>query len=187
MESTSNPEAVQEFKAQLQESLFDSDDIGDVLGALTVTAARVLSTDHSPVTCSVTLLQAGKPGTVSSSSADAVAMDELQYGYDDGPCLRAARENATYQVDDFRAEHRFGGYTTVVAPQRIRSALAVPIPLHEKADADAGLNFYSTTPHCFDAADAVIAEQFGRAASASLSLAVRMRAAADRPMTFTRR
>jgi hypothetical protein len=45
----------------------------------------------SCVSSSLTLIAARRPLTMAPTDAVAVALDEVQYGADDGPCLTAAR------------------------------------------------------------------------------------------------
>lgn len=104
-------------------------------------------------------------------------MDEVQYAFDDGPCLWAAREEKTHTVTDFRTETRFGRYPEVIAGYGILSAIGVPIPLD--GDANAGLNLYALNAEHFTAEDIAEAEVLARQASKSLRTAVRLEKATD--------
>lgn len=156
----------------LQNAVLDSADVGDFLSSLADLAARELSTPEHVVLCGVTLLRPRTAGTVASSEPDAEKMDELQYKYDDGPCLRAAREGTLYSVPDFARESRFPDYTAAVRNHGVRSALGVPIILD--APAYAGLNLYSRTAGAFDDDAIAQARQLARDASMALRLAVRI-------------
>jgi GAF domain-containing protein len=99
-------------------------------------------------------------------------MDEVQFRYDDGHCLRAAREQAPCGVEDFRTDSRFGRYITSILHTGIRSALGVPIPL--EGDALAALDLYSTRPGEFDEERTQAALHLAAEASRALRTAVRI-------------
>ncbi len=96
----------------------------------------------------------------------------MQYRFDDGPCLRAARENRTYLIRDFESEERFGEYIRAASGHGLRSALSVPIPLD--GNASAALNLYSASTNAFDQNTIEATELLGREASRSLRTAVRI-------------
>lgn len=156
----------------LQDMVLESSDIDQFLDGIVKLAADALSSEGIEVLCGITLLRPRSKGTVASSSERAQLMDEVQYRFDDGPCLRAAREGQVYVVGDFRTESRFGDYPEAIAERGLRSALGVPIPLDGLAAA--GLNFYSPRPDAFDAAAIAAATEFAREASKSLRMAVRV-------------
>ncbi|MPY10458.1 GAF and ANTAR domain-containing protein [Arthrobacter bussei] len=156
----------------LQDMVLESLDIHQFLDGLAGLAADRLSSEGTGMLCGITLLRPRSKGTVASSSEQARLMDEIQYQFDDGPCIRAAREGQIYVVPDFREESRFGEYPRAVAGHGLRSALGVPIPLD--GFAAAGLNLYSPQPGAFDDAMITTASDLAREASQSLRLAVRV-------------
>lgn len=158
--------------AMLQDVVLDSGDVQEFLGGLADVAAKVFSGTHEDVFCGVTLLRPRSMITVASSGARARQVDEIQYRFDDGPCLRAAREGYTVHIRDFLAESRFPEYRQAIAAFGVRSALGIPIRLDDGASA--GLDFYSTEPHAFDDKGVAAAETIARNASQSLRLAVRI-------------
>lgn len=158
--------------AVLQDMVMDSADVQEFLTGMVGVAAEAFTGAYGEVFCGVTLLRPRSMITVASSSKHAQRMDEVQYGFDDGPCLRAAREGYTVHIPDFLTESRFPEYREAIASYGIRSALGIPIRLDKGASA--GLDFYSTEPNTFDAAGITVAEGFAREASRSLRLAVRI-------------
>jgi GAF domain-containing protein len=157
----------------LLDMVVESEDAEQFLSGLTRLAADTLSSQsNGEVLCAVTLLRQRSNATVASSSERAARMDEVQYVFDDGPCLRAAREGRTVHVKNMLVDDRFPEYRDAVAGQGILSALGVPIPLN--GGAKAGLNFYSTKAYAFDDDAVAAAETFAREASSSLRLAIRM-------------
>lgn len=158
--------------ALLQDMVLESDDVQDFLTGLASIAAEAFSGPYGEVFCGVTLLRPRSMITVASSSDKAREVDEVQYGFDDGPCLRAARTGSTIHIRDFHTEDRFPEYRQAIASYGLRSALGIPIRLEDGASA--GLDFYSTTPDAFDAKGITVAEGLARDASRSLRLAVRI-------------
>jgi GAF domain-containing protein len=155
----------------LQELVLDSADVESFLDGLAGVSARHLSGDGDVVLAGVTLLRNKKAATVASSSEEALAMDEIQYAYGDGPCMTASREQVTVHVPDLRNEQRWPDYAEAVKDQGMRSVLAVPIAL--EGDSRAALNLYSNRPGRFDEATVQFVEEFARQASMALRMAVR--------------
>ncbi|MBG6185254.1 GAF domain-containing protein [Arthrobacter sp. CAN_A214] len=158
--------------AVLQDMVLESDDVQEFLNGLVAVAAEAFSGAYGEVFCGVTLLRPRSMITVASSSEKAQQVDEVQYGFDDGPCLRAARTGHTIHIPDFLSESRFPKYREAIAGYGLRSALGIPIRLDDGASA--GLDFYSTHPNIFDDQGIAVAEGVAREASRSLRLAVRI-------------
>ncbi|MHA7284652.1 GAF and ANTAR domain-containing protein [Arthrobacter sp. MDT3-44] len=161
----------------LQDMVLESTDIENFLTNLAKLAAARFSSPDTEVLAAVTLLRPRTKITVASSNEHAKKMDEIQYAFDDGPCLRAAREVKTHTVVDFRTETRFGGYPKAIADHGILSGLGVPIPLD--GDANAAMNLYALNADHFTAEDIAEAEMLARQASKSLRTAVRIAKATD--------
>jgi GAF domain-containing protein len=171
------PELMREIEqdaltAQLQDMVLESTDVQAFLTGLVNVAVESFSRAGEEVFCGITLLRPRSAATVASSSDLAQLMDEVQYGFDDGPCLRAARDGETVHIADLLLETRFPQYREAIARHGIRSALGVPIELD--AGASAGLDFYSRFPDAFSDDAIALAEGFAREVSRSLRLAVKM-------------
>ncbi|MHA7209115.1 ANTAR domain-containing protein [Arthrobacter sp. MDT1-65] len=162
----------QAVPALLQDMVLDSDDVEQFLTKLVTMAGHSLSAEDDEVLCGVTLLRARTRMTVASNSPEAQKMDEVQYEFDDGPCLRAARLGTVHYVCDFDTEERFPAYSEAIAGHGIKSALGVPIPL--EGEATAALNFYSPLTDAFTGQAIAAAQQFAEEVGASLRLAVRI-------------
>lgn len=163
--------------AALQDMVLESDDVQEFLTGLATIAAESFSGTYGEVFCGVTLLRPNSMITVASSSDRAREVDEVQYGFDDGPCLRASRTGELVHVRDFSTESRFPQYREAIASYGLRSALGIPIRLDHGASA--GLDFYSTEPDAFDDTGIKVAEGIARDASKSLRLAVRIAKLSD--------
>ena len=156
----------------LRDLVLDSVDVKDYLYDLANLAVHRLSTEERQVHCGITLLRPRTAATVASSSRHARNLDEIQYSFRDGPCLRSARTGRTVHLRDLHLDDRWPEYRGAAAAQGIRSILAVPIPVD--GEAQSGLNLYSTAPAAFDDDAVRTAELFAREASGSLRLAVRI-------------
>ncbi|WP_049822660.1 GAF and ANTAR domain-containing protein [Arthrobacter sp. H41] len=170
-------QARNEAAALMQDMVLESSDVQDFLDNLVKVSAEAFTGAHGEVFCGVTLLRPRSMITIAGSSDQARQMDEVQYGFDDGPCLRAAREGYTVHIPDFLTETRFPEYRTAIAGYGVRSALGIPILLEDGASA--GLDFYSTKPDAFSAKSIAVAEGFAREASKSLRLAIRIAKLSD--------
>jgi GAF domain-containing protein len=168
---TANDE-VTTVSSYLHEFALKTEDIEGFLKALTRLAVHDLSGPDDDLLVGITLLRRRKAGTVASSSERAQQMDEIQYAYDDGPCLTAAREQVAVNVPELREETRWPEYTERVLARGIRSIFAVPFRL-ESGDA-AGLNLYSGEPGKFTAEIRRAAQDYADQASQALSLSVRL-------------
>ncbi|MHC5557887.1 GAF and ANTAR domain-containing protein [Kocuria sp. U4B] len=158
--------------ADLHELLLDSEDITGFLDAFTASIAEALATDGEQVWCAVTLLRPKRSATVAASSAQAEALDEIQYHYGDGPCLTAAREHRMVHVADTRTDPRWPEYGKAAAANGILSALGVPFDLG--GEAAAGLDVYADTVDKHDAATIKVIQGQVAQASTVLRLAVRL-------------
>lgn len=156
----------------LQDMVLESADVDEFLSRLAQMAADNFSSSDNNVLCAVTLLRPQTKTTIASSSQDAAAMDQVQFRFDDGPCLRAAREGQIYVVSDFSTDTRFGGYSKAATEYGIHSALGIPIPLD--GFAAAGLNLYAPQREAFGTQEIAAAEGMAQEMSRALRLAVRL-------------
>ena len=155
----------------VQDMLLDTQDVQDFLDELARFSAESMSGPRGQIYCGITLLRHRSAATVACSSEHAQAVDEIQYQFGDGPCLRSCREGVLVHVPDFELDSEFPDYNDTVLKNGIRSVLAVPFEL-PGADARAGLNLYSEKPNVFDASAVESAVNYVRQASKGLRLAV---------------
>jgi GAF domain-containing protein len=166
------PDTKSRTKEPLQDLVLDSADVEDFLHELAVVAASELASAGQEIFCGVTLIRRKKAATVASSDAHARMLDEIQYGYNDGPCLTAIHESMTVHAPDLRQDNRWPEYARAALNEGINSILAVPFL--SDGNAKAGLNIYSTRAHGFSGTDIDRAEQFAIQANTSLRLALRI-------------
>ena len=180
--------------ALLQDMVLESADVQEFLDGLVKVASQAFTGAYGEVFCGVTLLRPRSMATVASSSVEAQRMDEIQYGFDDGPCLHAAREGCTVHIPDFLTESRFPEYREArmgLEPPRLHGARGGDaggkglrrlarrghvqrVQPDGRVANPAGLDFYSDRPNTFDDKGIAVAEGFARDASRALRLAVRI-------------
>lgn len=155
--------------AELQQLILQTESVEYFLEAFASHAAELFSTD-ADILVAVTLLRHKRGATVASSSEPARDLDEVQYGYGDGPCLRAARTGKTVLVEDVDTDPRWPEYADAIRDRGFHSILGVPLVLGN--DGGAGLNLYAPEPAYFTPERIAAAEAFAAEASAALALAV---------------
>src|SRR5699024_1598442 len=158
--------------AELLDELLASDrEITDFLNQLAHLAAVEL-TDELPVLVGITLERNKRTTIAGSSDAEARKIDEVQAGFDEGPCLEAQSRHRLIEVTDVRNETRRPDYMEVIRRIGLRNVLAVPLDLDGMAQA--AMNFYTTAPNAFDEARTASAQEFAMLASRALRVAVRV-------------
>ncbi|MHA7145401.1 GAF and ANTAR domain-containing protein [Arthrobacter sp. TmT3-37] len=158
------------LRHRLHASVAASQDLLAYLDSLTSTAVDVLSSHEQEVFCGLTLIQARKATTVASSSDRARGMDEVQYEFNDGPCLTAAQEEREIYVGDIEDLPESSKYRAAMEDHGVHSVLAVPILL--PTTSYSALNLYSTEPQAFNDAAQTLARTFATHASDPLKLAL---------------
>jgi GAF domain-containing protein len=100
-----------------------------------------------PSSCGITLRRDHQPLTVASSDAFALAVDEVQYGIDQGPCLEAMSTGCVITVPDLTLERRWSNYPSQAIAFGVRSSLS--LPLYAEGDPLGALNLYARRTHAF--------------------------------------
>lgn len=163
------PEATE---LSLQQLVLESQDIKAFLTELAVLASTRLSSAGNTIHSGVTVLRHKRPQAVAASDAAAKALDELQNGFGQGPCLTALRQGTTLLVPDLAVETRWAAYVRTAARHGVSSILAVPLDL--AGDAEAVLNLYSGRSNGFSGNDIAMVETFAAQAASSLRLIIRI-------------
>ncbi|MEV8564940.1 GAF and ANTAR domain-containing protein [Streptomyces sp. NPDC051322] len=149
--------------------LLDTDTLNGFLQALAEAALA-----HAPAAdgCGITLERERRPLTVASAGASASALDEAQYGQDDGPCLQALRSGEEISVPDMLSEERWGPYPAYAAACGARSSLSLPIAAHTHTTG--ALNLYAPKPGAFADADLTGLRSLAAQATGAIALAQRI-------------
>ncbi|MFJ5957497.1 ANTAR domain-containing protein [Paenarthrobacter sp. NPDC092416] len=157
--------------ADIQDLLLDTPDVEAFLTELAKHSAAMFSSPAGDVFCGITLLRHRAAATVASSGERALMLDELQYRFEEGPCLTCCKEGVQVHITDLEHDNTWPDYNQVAREQGVGSILAVPFPLPD-ATASAGLNLYSERPFGFDQAAVQRATDYVQQASKGLRLAV---------------
>ncbi len=156
----------------LQDLILETDDVDEFLNELARHAASSLASIGGEVLCGITLRRHKRAATVASNNERARTMDEIQYQFEEGPCLEASDRQSRVLVLDTHKERRWPEYMVAVAQHGMRSILAVPFEL--EGPAKAALNLYSSEPNAFDESAIHTAELYARQTSKALLLALRL-------------
>lgn len=157
---------------QLEDLLLASEDLTDFLQQFVRSTARHLAGEADDLWCSITLLRGAAAATVVASHRRAAALDEVQYAFEGGPCLSAADRHRVVLLADTRTDRQWPAYSRAAAEHGVRSVLAVPFELEDRARA--ALNVYSGTLRQFDARTTAAVEREVELASRALRLALRL-------------
>jgi hypothetical protein len=104
--------------------------------------------------CSVTQEQGGGQFVtlISSEGALATALDRVQYGAGDGPCISAARHQRVEQIHAMSQDERWAELSQQALEHSVQSSLSVPLPgAHIPRSA---LNFYGSVVEAYSPARA---------------------------------
>lgn len=156
---------------ELHELLATDLEIADFVNELARVAASEMS-KRFPVLCGITLQREKRAAVAGSSSEWAWQLDEIQAGFDEGPCLESQATQTVMCVSDANEETRWPDYMVTVRDQGLRSVLAVPLDLADTAKA--AMNFYATDADAFQQAEIEIAKRFAVLVSQAMRVALRI-------------
>ena len=154
---------------ELQDLMLASESVERFLEQLVSVAVATIG---GHVSAGITMIRDGHPATVASSDNFAAQFDEVQYGFDDGPCLTAMRGGKVVLIEDLAGDERFTPYRPRALALGVRSSLSLPLDGGDHAVG--ALNLYSRQTDAFGPAQRAEARRFADEASRVLSLAVRL-------------
>src|SRR6478672_5024097 len=106
--------------AEAARKVADNPEVQDALQAIVDLAMTSCNCQGA----SVTLVRAdGGAETSATSSAQIEEADDLQYAFDEGPCLRAAEQGGAYLIVDKPDDPRWPHWGPAVAAMGLRSVL----------------------------------------------------------------
>jgi GAF domain-containing protein len=108
----------------------------------------------------------GRVDTVASTDDRVEVCDALQYELEEGPCLDAIWQDATYLANDLRHDPRWPNWGPRVAERGMGAIIAVRIS--DARDAVGALNLYATEVGAFDRHALDVATIFGYHAANAL-------------------
>ncbi|MCG5468485.1 GAF and ANTAR domain-containing protein [Micromonospora sp. LAH09] len=139
----------------------------DLSGVLTQVSELARRTIPGAEEVSVTLLKQEGPHTAAFSGELALRLDELQYEYEQGPCLEAAREAAVVSVPDMAEEARWPQWAARAVQGGALSSLSIGFPIQETVLG--ALNIYGIEPGAFDDDAVTLAQTFAGYAAVALA------------------
>lgn len=156
--------------------MLSNETVDQFLADLAGLSSRILG-GSVEVQCGVTYRRQDLATTVACSSEKARTLDEIQYGFGDGPCLHAISTGRTVIVDDVRTDGRWPDYFAAVAGHRYFAMMGVPLVLDDQGGAV--LNFYAAEPRTFTSTLQALAEGFALQAAKALQMVLRVSRQAD--------
>jgi GAF domain-containing protein len=139
---------------ELQNLLLEGADVTAFLSQVVHLAAAVI-----PATsCSVTLRRDNSVTTAASSDDMALAVDEVQYGRGQGPCLHALHSGRPVPVPHLAAEDRWPDYRPHAIAHGVASSLSLPLIV--EGNTIGALNIYGASVAQFDGTPTRRAEAF---------------------------
>jgi GAF domain-containing protein len=111
----------------------------------------------------LTLLESGQADTIVASAPFVAAVDAIQYGIGEGPCISAAAEARTVRSGELDSDPQWPRFGPQIAHLGVHSALS--IPLLTSAGVLGAMNVYSHEPNSFDEHGARIGELFAEPAA----------------------
>ena len=120
----SGPLALQWALVALASAPDDASDVDATLERIvTLVAAFVEPAEYA----SMTAYRDGSYSTVATSNQIALAVDEAQYGDQDGPCLRALGQREPVAVPDIATVMHWPGFRREAGRLGLRSSLSIPL------------------------------------------------------------
>lgn len=107
---------------------------------------------------SLTLIEAGHADTIVATADFVTAVDDVQYGLGDGPCIVAAREGRTVISRSLREEERWGTFGAQAADMGVHSVVSLPLRIGEGLVG--AMNVYAHACDAFDERSAELGESY---------------------------
>lgn len=107
---------------------------------------------------SVAVQRAGQLATVAASNDTVSRMDSHQYDTGQGPCLAAATEGESFEIDSLADDDRWPAFVDRAIDEGIASILSVPLPGPDRPLGS--LNIYSAHERAFGPSAREIADNF---------------------------
>ncbi len=158
---------------ELHNLLLERPDVADFLTEVAVLAAAV----KPEVSCGITMRRDHGVMTAAVSNDLAAAIDEIQYGRGQGPCLETLHTGVPVFVPDLAADERWGDYRIHALTYGVRSSLSLPLVVD--GSVLGALNLYSTTTSTFTDSVALRSAEFAHQAATALTLVLRNADQAD--------
>jgi GAF domain-containing protein len=110
--------------SELQALLLESDTLYNFLDRLAQLTAQDLPEGSS---CGVTVRQNSRAVTLAASDEQARRVDQLQYDFDEGPCLETLATGKSHYIIDTATETRWPRFCAAAHEHGVRSCLGLPL------------------------------------------------------------
>lgn len=109
----------------------------------------------------------GASNVLAASDETVRALHDLQYQFDDGPCMNATPDQRVIWSDDVADDRRWPRFGAAAARRGVRSLAS--IQLYNRENAVVMLHLYSTVPGAFDEVTRDVAQIFGAHAAGAIA------------------
>lgn len=149
--------------ARLAVELSETQSFGQTADQIVAFAMDTVGTEFA----GITMLRAHHFETVGPSAPSVVEADQLQYQFNEGPCVDAALESRVLMSDDLGADARWPRWGAAAVDLGFRSVLSAE--LHAGGGRIGALNLYGSQIRQFTEGDAETATLFAQHAAAALA------------------
>ena len=140
------PEMEQGLRRLIAETQGQRDRLEELLTGVARLAVRAIP---GADVAGLTLLEEGRADTIVATAAFVTAVDDIQYGLGEGPCISAAAENVTVVSGSLGADERWRPFGSQVARLGVHSVVSLPLATAEGVVG--AMNVYARGEHRFDA------------------------------------
>jgi GAF domain-containing protein len=130
--------------SELQALLLETDTLHNFLDRLAALTAQALPEGSS---VGVTVRQNSRAVTLAASDEQARRIDQLQYDFDEGPCLETLATGKPHYIVDTATDTRWPSFCPAAHEEGVRSCLG--LPLTGPTGLMGGYNLYSMRPDAF--------------------------------------
>ena len=160
-----NPQSPRALQAtDLGDLLLEKSNLDSILG---LTVQQAMTNVGGAQAAGISLV-VGKQVKTAAPTEDLVSeVDELQYSSQEGPCLFAIRDRASYLTVDLANDSRFPRFGPAAAKHGVNSSLSLPLYIEDRSVG--ALNMYSFEKRSFDEQSEKIGLEFATKAAVLLA------------------
>ena len=152
--------AVAQTLRELSGILLDEVDLDEILESVAAAATNLIP---GAAGASVSLFEQGRPRVGGVSAPWVQALDETQYGLQEGPCVAALEDGEWRASDNLDEDARWPRFSAEATAQGVLAALS--IPLLTRGARLGVLNIYGSNRNAFDGGATTIAQRLAERAS----------------------
>lgn len=162
--STDYPRALFEAVHSLSQLIISQETVDSAVQHIAELATRAIDAAER---CTISVPANGTLDTIATSSADAVALDDIQRETQEGPCLSALRQERTFMINDLSNDRTWPRFSPRAAAETtIQSVVAYVLEAQDEVLAS--LNLMSTRKDAFTQHDVDVGSMFAAHAAVIL-------------------